>query len=440
MQCSTHTTVRGPRHRRRAVWSAGVLMAMASYGGNAIAEDADTPDAPTESVTTTRSRWEKQGVTLRGDYVSETFRVASGGLRQGTRYAQQLRFGADLDMRKLAGWAQGTFHITLNDRAGRGATTDLAGNRMPIQEVYSSQFLKLTELSYDQDIAGSRANIKLGLWAMGNDFGGLPILCELVNAAFCAHPLAMSAGSGWGNYPNARPGIRVNWHLAPTADLRVGVFEVNPGYSTEDHGFSLHARGSTGRMVPIELDLHSRDPQAMHAAELKLGAYYDNSRVARQGRDGETSGRYGAYALGTVRVHQEARDPRRGLVLAGEVMKADARTAQMTSWYSLDAIYQGTFPSRPLDTVALGYVRAVINPRIDRAWRAAQVAQVAPAQDAFLNTLPDAESVVELSYGWRVTRWFLVRPDVQYVKDPGAFSQRRTQNVIAFGLQLKATL
>lgn len=409
-------------------------MAMASFGGGATADDAD---APTESVASVRSRWEKHGVTVRGDYVSETFRVASGGLKQGTRYAQQVRFGLDIDMRKAAGWPQGAFHITLNDRAGRGVTTDLAGNRMPIQEVYSSQFLKLTELSYDQDVANHRANVKVGLWAMGNDFGGLPILCELVNAAFCAHPLAMSAGSGWGNYPNARPGIRVNWHMSPRVDLRVGAFQVNPGYSTEDHGFSLHARGATGTLFPLELDLHSRDAQAAHAAELKLGTYYDSSRVARQGGAGSVSGRYGVYALGTQRVYQETRDPRRGLTLAAEVMKADGRSAQMTAWYSADAIYQGTFPGRDQDTIALGYVRAVINPRIDRAWR---TTHGAPMQDAFLNTLPDAESVVELSYGWRVNRWFLVRPDVQYVMDPGAFSQRRTQNVIAFGVQLKATL
>ncbi|QWT19101.1 carbohydrate porin [Bacillus sp. NP157] len=428
---SSHRT----RRRRSALWSAGVFMAVATLGGKAVADDADVQR---DDWTSVRSRWERHGVSVRGDYVSETFRVASGGLRQGTRYAQQLRAGVDIDMHKAAGWEQGTFHVTLNDRAGRGATTDLAGNRMPIQEVYSSQFLKLTELSYDQDIASHHANVKLGLWAMGNDFGGLPILCELVNAAFCAHPLAMSSGSGWGNYPNARLGVRVNWHLAPTADLRIGAFQVNPAYSSEDHGFSLHPRGTTGAMFPVELDLHARDPNAARASELKLGAYYDNSHVDRQGDAGhQASGRYGYYALGTQRVYQSRSDPRRGLVLAGEVMKTDPRTAQMSGWYSVDAIWQGTFASRAQDTIAVGYVRAVINPSITRAWRDSRTDSV---HDAFLDTLPDAESVVELSYGWRVNHAFLVRPDVQYVMDPGAFSQRRTKNVLAFGLQLKATL
>lgn len=41
--------------------------------------------------------------------------------------------------------------------------------------------------------------------AMGNDLGGLDsgILCNFMNAGFCGHPLNMSGGSGWTNYPNA---------------------------------------------------------------------------------------------------------------------------------------------------------------------------------------------------------------------------------------------
>lgn len=414
----------------------GVALALGACMNVATAQMA----LPRDEAETRRKEWADEGVTLRADYVSESFRVTRAR-NQGARYAQQLRAGVDLDLSKLTRWASGSMHITLNDRAGRGVSGDLVGNRLPIQEVYSSQFAKLTELSYDHDVFAHRGNVKIGLWSMGNDFGGLPLLCELVNAAFCAHPLAMSGGSGWGNYPNARWGIRLKYTLHPNVDVRVATFAVNPGQSTEAHAFSLKARGTTGAMVPLEFDIHSLTPDRPYASELKLGGYLDTSRVAREGQAGRVSGRYGFYAIGSQKVFHERTDTRRGLTLAGEWMWADRRSAQITRWYSLDAVYQGTFPGRAQDTVAVGYVRAVINPRLTRSQQrpGMQSAQPDTVQDAFSNALPNAEAVLELSYGWRVNRWFLVRPDIQYVMDPGAFSYRHEPDAVAVGVQLKAT-
>lgn len=414
----------------------GVALALGACMNVATAQMAP----PRDESETRREEWAEEGIALRADYVSESFRVTRAR-EQGTRYAQQIRTGVDLDLAKLTTWASGSVHITLNDRAGRGVSGDLVGNRLPIQEVYSSQFAKLTELSYDRDVFSHRGNVKVGLWSMGNDFGGLTLLCELVNAAFCAHPLAMSGGSGWGNYPNARWGVRLKYTLHPGVDVRVATFAVNPGQSTEAHAFSLKARGTTGAMLPLELDIHSVAPTQPYAGELKLGGYLDTSRVAREGETGRVSGRYGFYAIGSQKVFHEPGDARRGLTMAAEWMWADRRSAQITRWYSLDAVYQGTFPNRPQDTVALGYVRAVINPRLTRAQQRLGVQSTPPdtVQDAFANSLPNAEAVVELSYGWRVNRWFLVRPDIQYVMDPGAFSYRHEPDAVAVGVQLKAT-
>jgi porin len=79
------------------------------------------------------------------------------------------------------------------------------GNRLPIQENYGGLYTRLTELSYERTLFTPALNVKLGYMAMGNDLGGLDsgILCNFMNAGFCGHPLNMSGGSGWTNYPNA---------------------------------------------------------------------------------------------------------------------------------------------------------------------------------------------------------------------------------------------
>ena len=49
-----------------------------------------------------RTKLEAEGFHLRAHYLSETAGNPSGGLKQGTQYAQQVDFGADLDLGKLA--------------------------------------------------------------------------------------------------------------------------------------------------------------------------------------------------------------------------------------------------------------------------------------------------------------------------------------------------
>jgi len=357
-------------------------------------------------------------------------------LKQGTRYAQQIRLGADFDMGKLAGWSGGTFHVTVNDRAGRSVSADLIGNRMPVQEVYSSQFPKLTELSYDQYLLDRKVNIKLGYSAMGNDFGGLPILCTFVNAAFCAHPLALSGGSGWGNYPNSRWGVRLAYRVAPAWTVQVASFQVNAEDSTKSHAFSLDARGTTGTIFPLELDWRpgGGTGPGHHPGLYKLGGYYDNSRAAREGRSGEANGRHGVYLLAQQSVYRVNDDSTRGLTLVGQAMAADATTAQITRWYEFSGIYEGLFASREHDVLGLGYVRAVINPRLQQAYRADNPA-IVEADD--FSGLTNAEATWELSYGFQVNPWLIVRPDLQYIVHPGTYSYRHTPNAIAVGVQLK---
>jgi porin len=59
------------------------------------------------------------------------------------------------------------------------------------------------------------------------------------------------------------------------------------------------------------------------------------------------------------------------------------------------------------------------------------------AQSGSFTSLPVGETAVELNYGIQVKRWLSIRPDVQYIIDPGAFSFRNTRNAVALGGQVK---
>lgn len=377
-----------------------------------------------------RTRLAEDGIAFRGDYVSETFSAVDGGLRRGGGYTQQIRVGADFDMEKLTGWSGGIVHVTFNDRRGKGVSSDVVGNRLPIQEAYGGQYARLTELSVEQRLDGGRLNLRAGFFAMGNDLGGMAIGCNLVNAAFCAHPLSMSGDSGWYNYPNARWGLAVRYAVRPDVLVRTGVFQVNPSLNDERNAWRPFASGSIGVMLPLEVE-YDRGANGGLPGHYKLGAYYDTSRVSRLGEGGTVRGRHGVYLLADQMVLRQG-DKGRGLSVFGQFTANPEVSAQITRWYALGLVKTGTFPGRDADTVALGVVHARVDPRL----RAAYVEDAAPPGG--YASLPAGETAIELSYGWQANRWLSVRPDIQYIVEPSAFAYRSTPNALALGAQIKA--
>jgi porin len=388
-----------------------------------------------------RSDWASKGVIVRGDYVSETLGVVDGGYgEKSARYAQQLRVGVDLDMARLADWAGGSFHFTLNDRRGRSTSNDLVGNRFPIQEAHGGQYTRLSEVSYDQKFNAGNSYIKLGFYAMGNQFASHTLLTNFVNAAFCAHPLSFMGNSGWYNYPAARWGIEGAQNLSPNFNVRVGWFQVNPnlGFSARDtYAFKPFADGTTGSLYPVEFTWKTAT-STQYPGVYKFGGYYDSSRVAKRGLDtAKTTGRDGVYLLVEQKVYTPGQDKDQGLVAFAQYMQSDHDTALMTHWYAVGGVYQG-IGSRSQDRVAFGYVGGDINHRLLDA-RTTQLVGAGVPTDSPLYNLSSAEELFELAYSFQVNPWLMLRPDVQYIVNPGTYAYKQTDNALAVGLQAKVT-
>ena len=338
------------------------------------------------------------------------------------------------DLGKLYGLNNGDrIQLTINDRRGNSASEDLVGNRLPIQENYGGLYTRLTELSYERTLFTPALNVKLGYMAMGNDLGGLDsgILCNFMNAGFCGHPLNMSGGSGWANYPNAHLGARVKYDFSPAWQLRVAAFNVDPSSNgNSSRAWHLGPKHTTGTVVPIELVYK-------HAGtlpgEYKLGYYYDSSDVKRIGSNKTVSGRGGHYLLIDQAVWASSTSAGRVLHAFGQYSAASEAASPFSKWYGAGVVLYKPFEGRPRDTVALGYGRAVPNPRS----RDVQELAAFNAGTDYPN-LNNAEQLIELSYGYQAMPWLMLRPDVQYIIEPGAFSGTEIDNALVLGLQVKA--
>lgn len=376
-----------------------------------------------------------QGITLTGDYSAETISNLHGGVQRGTRYAQQIRIGARFDLGKLLDSPDaGIVQLLVNDRRGHSATEDLLGNRMSAQENYGGQYTRLTEFSYQSQLFSPDLSAKVGFMVMGTDFGGMPILANFVSAGFCAHPLTMSSGSGWGNYPTAHWGGELRYRVSPALTVQTALFQVNPQYNMRSSkAFAMPSNGGTGAILPVEAIFNN---DAFLNGQYKLGWYVDSSNTPKIGSTQNSANRTGAYALVDQAVWRDEQDPASVLRLFGQAATSNAATSPMRRWYSVGLVKQKPFASRPNDTLAFGYGRAVLNPRTRNLQEAGAINL---ETSDMIASLDHGEQVLELNYGAQVTPWLLLRPDLQYYIEPGAFFGKKRSNALALGLQVKAT-
>jgi porin len=422
------------------VCAAGVTIAGLLPGNAAQAQSLDdwlTQPYMTGDWGGLRTKLEAEGFHLRAHYISETAGNPSGGLRQGTQYTQQIDFGADLDLGKLANIKGGQVHITFTDRAGRSLAAEDVGNLISEQEIFGGgQNFRLAELSYQQSLFDDSLEAKVGWIHTTDDFATSPIYCYFQNNGFCGQPAGIAIDSGVTTFPVASWGAVVKALPQPDIYLQAGAYEINPSYNNPSNGFKMNAAGAIGVVVPLEAGWRPLVGAEKLPGNYKIGAYYDNSTVADlgsplNGPQSTMTGRWGAYLLVDQMLFRESPGSERGLTAFGVFLYADPSTALLQYFWEAGLLYRGTFPGRDLDTIGL----AVNQSRISSQLVAAQNAQngIMPGS----TIVQSAETDIELNYRAQVTPWFSLMPNIQYIIQPNATPT--IANAFVLGLQAGLT-
>ena len=373
-----------------------------------------------------RKRLAEKGVVLAAHLYSQVSVNARGYRGSGVAYAQQADFKATLDLAKL-GVTEGTLRVMFSDRVGH-TIQDRTGAYIEDQNFYGQgQNFRFDELSYERSFAGGDVRVKGGFYAMGNDFGTLPYTCNFNNNGHCSHPLSLPTNSGWQDPPTGAWGARVKVQATDKLYVEAGAFDVTPDRKLPGDGFNLGFPHTTGVIIPVELGYVSGESARDYPATIKIGAYYDSSRVADIAVPTRTrGGRGGVYLEAAKQVWKARPGSVQGLALFGIVTRSDAATALFQTYYEAGLSFRGPLGSRGDDVLSVGWVLGQINGRLSRAGRDAG------------QPPKSSEQLVELNYAAQATRWLLVRPAVQYAIRPGALATR--PNTVLFTLHVQATL
>jgi porin len=390
-----------------------------------------------------RMDWLNKGVDVRIGYVSETATNPQGGDRELVRYTDQITFSAMLDLEKLLGLPQATFKLAITDRNGENLSSDAhLQSLQQVQELYGrDQTWRWTQFWYQQKYLDGLVTWKIGRITDGEDFAAFS--CEFMNLTFCGAPIGNIVGSYWYNWPVSQWATEVKISLKGVGYFQIGAFDVNSDYLKNKYSMDLWRPGSSsGVLVPVEFGWLPVFGDRLNGS-YKVGAWYNSSTAPDVAENANglpllinggpplmRHGQYGAYVNFLQQLTAPSAD--RGLSVFFNATYADRRTSTQDNQLAAGLLYKGPFDLRPADKLGFAIGRTHVNSRI-----ADVETQVDTANPGSVG-VQGYEYVSEVFYGAQVTRWLELRPNVQYVAQPGGIA-RNTNDVIV-GLRVTAGL
>lgn len=390
-----------------------------------------------------RSEWLDKGIDVRIGYVSETATNVQGGDRELVRYTDQITFSAALDLDKLLGIPQAKFKLAITDRNGDNLSSDAnLQSLQQVQELYGrDQTWRWTQFWYQQKYLDGLLTWKVGRVTEGEDFAAFS--CEFMNLTFCGAPPGNIVGNYWYNWPVSQWATEVKLSLKDFGYIQIGAFDVNSDYLQNKYSMDLWRPGSSsGALIPLEFGWLPNFGDG-RGGSYKFGAWYNSSTAPdvvenvyglplsiNGGPPLMRHGQYGAYVNFLQQLTGVSAS--RGLSLFFNATYADRRTSTQDNQFAGGLLYKGPFQFRPADELGFAVGRTHVNSRI-----AAVETQLDTANPGSVG-VQTSEYVAEFFYGVHVTRWLDLRPNVQYVVQPGGIA-RNTNDVIV-GLKLLAAL
>ncbi|MED7666675.1 porin [Pseudomonas moraviensis subsp. stanleyae] len=395
-----------------------------------------------------------KGYDFEVDYVGEMGANLNGGYNDKTtgRYADQFGLGVAFDLQKLLGWNNTQAKIQLTNRNGQNISNDRvgdprAGTLSSSQEVYGrGHMVRLTQLWIKHQFLDGKLDVKAGYFGEGEDFNTFP--CEFQNLAFCGSQVGNWATNIWYNWPVSQAAIRVKYYVTPELYAQIGAYNQNPSQLEHGNGFKLSGSGTKGTVLPVEL-VWSPKLNGL-PGEYRVGYYKSTANANDVLKD--DNGNDAATTSEAYRVHDSKQgywgviqqqltthngDATRGLNVAANATFHDKDTNVVDNYQSLMFVYKGPFDTRPKDDVGIGFSRIHVNDDVKKNAKLVNADnEIADYNNPLYAPLQSTEYNYEINYGFHVTNWLTVRPNLQYITHPGGVD--KVDNSLVAGIKVQS--
>ena len=438
--------------RTRLACQLSAIVALGLGASSVYADDAFSADSKwmTGDWGGERTRLIEQGIDIKADYVGEMGANLHGGYNNDktARYSDQFGLGVALDLQKLWGWDNTQAKIQLTNRNGQNISNDRvgdprAGTLSSSQEVYGrGHMVRLTQLWIQHQFLDGKLDVKAGYFGEGEDFNTFP--CEFQNLAFCGSQVGNWATNIWYNWPVSQAALRVKYNISPEFYAQIGAYNQNPSQLEHGNGFKLSGSGTKGTVLPVELVWSPKVNDL--PGEYRVGYYKSTApaddvkvNITNDGEDYRVrDSKHGYWFVVQQQLTSHNGDAARGLHIAANATFHDKATNIVDNYQSLMLVYKGPFDARPKDDIGIGAARIHVNDDVKKSAELINASiGVTDYSDASYSPLRSTEYNYELNYGFHVTNWLTVRPNLQYIAHPGGVD--KVDNALVAGLKIQST-
>jgi len=345
-----------------------------------------------------RKSLEDAGITIEGAAIFDVSRVASGGLRSRWIARSLLDFQAALDLKKLLDFELGTLSARYYSFFGRDASRDVGDIQAFDNLDANRQRHQLAEFWYEQKFFNETLRLKVGKVDTNSEFAFTENGAEFIHSSMGFSPTLI----GFSSYPD--PAMSVNLFVYPTDYLYVGFGAYDgaaqKGYETGSRGPATFFRGLNKLMYVGEVG--GKWVVARLPGRLAIGGWHHNGAFDRfdETRKSGTSGLYLTLDQMLWRAEPAKDDDKKGIGLFFQYGKAEPSVSEIQHHIGGGLSWTGPIPNREEDVLGWG-----------TSW-------------VRLSSAPGAgfakkhELAIETFYKIKVTGWFSLKPDLQYIVNP----------------------
>jgi len=340
----------------------------------------------------------------------------NGHVGRGVIYEHSLDLPLDVDLSRLVpGWDGATFHANALWIAGPGLSQSYVGNVSNLSNIEGYNTVRLQELWYQQNFLKDRISLKIGQIAADSEFFTSRTASLFVNGTFGNFTLTganLPDPHDFPAYPTAAPAVRLRVQPVDQFYAQVAVFNGSTeSQPANNNGTDFPVNSESGALVMSEIGYLLNQGAGAEGlpGTYKLGSFvhtHDFTSWSSQAAGAPVSAGcdYGVYGVADQQLYaQEGRSISVFTRLGYAPPEVNA-----IDWYVDGGFnFTGFIPSRPKDIIGIAFSRSQFS------------GDYSDAQTVLHGTNSySAETVVESTYKIRLTPWWTLQPDFQYVFTP----------------------
>jgi porin len=383
-----------------------------------------------------RSQLANYGIGFGLQEQTEVWGNLVGGIKRGATYDGLTTANLCIDLDKAMQWPGAKIFTYGFQIWGPGPTHDYVGSLQLISSIEATPSTKLYDLWFEQDLFDGKVSFRFGQGGVDSQgFMAAPYDTVYLNSSFTLPPLiALNLPSGGPGYPLASPMALLMLNPTNEISLMSAVFTEDPappGPPGDPQERDLH--GTAFRLNDHTLSITELSYSPAFLGDLagvyKLGMWYASGQFTDQRRainglllanpasNGiplTHAGDYAFYAIANQMLWHKPKTEGQGIGVFLQVMHGPQDRNINDLWIEAGVNWKGPLPNRSHDEAGIALTYAGIGSY------ARQYSRDVVYYSGVGSPYAQGEPIIEATYRARLTPWFKVQPDLQYVINTGA--------------------